>query len=202
VKRISPRTDVLAHLAVTAGAGAGQLAALVDELHGEPVQLRLHHVGEGLLGVLALPLQQHPQPAGDAAGRLVPSRLEPPQVVGVERVAQRQHGDAVRERLQAVDGVAADPPRRAVRRGEIGEAGLQADQLLEEQIVLPVVDLGLPDRMVEVVVPPQLRLEPGHAGRRRRRVQALPGGPTRCQITRHGSSSVHAEAMGAPRPGQ
>ena len=121
--------------------------ALVEQRDAQAVDLRLAHVGE----------------RGARQGAADPG-LELAQVVGRGRVVEREHRDAVLDRLEDVDRRAA--PRagwgcpRVIRSGKLASSSLQ---LAHERVVLRVGDLGPRLDVVEVVVMVNLLAQLGDA---------------------------------------
>ena len=133
--RLEVGGDVLADAAVTAGGAAHEAAARVEQRHAQAVDLRLADVGEALAG-------QHPADA----------RLELAQIVGAGGVVEREHRDAVLDRLKGLDRRPRHPLGRAVGGDQVGELRLQGLELPHERVVLRVRDLGTRLDVVEVVV--------------------------------------------------
>ena len=131
--------DVLADPPVPARGAAGQAAARVEQRHPEPVDLRLADVGKRRL-------RQGP---GDA-------RLELAQVVGAERIVEREHGGPVLNGCEGEGALPAHGLGGAVGRDEGGMGVLERPQLAEQRVVLGVRGLGTIDDVVEVVVAPDL----------------------------------------------
>ena len=95
--------DVLAGAPVAPGERAGEVAVLVEQVHRQPVDLQLAEVLQLLGGVGELALHpQHPLA----------------QLLGLERVVQREHPLEVVDRDEVGGEAAADPLRRARRRDQ------------------------------------------------------------------------------------
>ena len=131
--------DVLAHPPVAARGAAGQAAARVEQGHPEPVDLRLADVRKRRL-------RQGP---GEA-------RLELAQVVGPERIVEREHGAPVLDGREGEGALPAHALGGAVGGDERGMGVLERAQLAEQRVVLGVRGLGTIEDVVEVVVAPDL----------------------------------------------
>ncbi len=127
--------DVVAAFAVAAGGAHGQLAVLVGQRDGHAVDLQFDDVGDRLL-----------------ADHLADALVELAQFVGVVGVVDRQHRQPMLDGRELVDRLAADALGGAVGRDQLGMAGLDVLQLLEELVELPVRDFGLGLDVVFVVV--------------------------------------------------
>ena len=113
--------DVLADLAVAAGGGLHQAAALVAEAHGQPVDLELADVARR---------RTAEAPADARAPR---RELRP-----VEGVVQAHHRHAVDDGRERGRRPALHPLRRRVRHDQVGVLLLQRPQLDQQGVVLGV----------------------------------------------------------------
>ena len=137
VDRLHVGGDVLADPAVAPGRAPDELAALVEERHGDAVDLQLAHVGDVARDV--------------ALHALAPRR----QLVEREGVVERHHRHLVLDGGELRARGAADLLRRRVRRPQLGVLLLDGPQLDDEGVVLGVGDL----RRVELVVLPVVVLD-------------------------------------------
>ena len=133
--------DVLAGRAVAAGRALDEAAALVAQADGEAVDLELRDVAE-VRGGLGCRRQAEAPPD---------PRVERPQLLVAERVRERQHRPAVADLVERPGRRAADPLGRRVGRREVGERGLERDQLAEERVVVGVGQLRRVLLVVEAV---------------------------------------------------
>ncbi len=99
------RRDVLADTAVAPRGSADEPAPLVQERHSEAIDLRLADIREL-------------RPPKGAAH----SRLELPELIRADHVVEREHGDAVLDRLERLGRRSRDALRGAIGRDEIGKA--------------------------------------------------------------------------------
>ena len=157
---------VLAGRPVAARRALDEAAALVAEGDREAVDLQLRDVAE-VRGRLRRRRQAEAAP--DA-------RVERPQLVVAERVAERQHRPAVADLVERGADRAADALGRRVGRDQLRMGGLERDELAEELVVLGVAELRGVLLVVEPVRPLDDRHELGVAGDCRIRGQRGGGG--------------------------
>ena len=117
---------VLALDAVAARGATHEHAVLVGEVDRQPVDLRLEHVRDGLVGAEAL---------ADVVGPLL-ERL------GGRHLLERPHRRRVRDLLEALRRRGTDPLRRRVGRDELGVIPLERGKLVVEGVVGRVGQLG------------------------------------------------------------
>ncbi len=132
--------DVLADAPVAARGAADEAPTLVEQRHPESVDLGLADVCRGEAGL------RPPDP-----------RLELLELLHGHRVVQRQHRDEVLDRGEGLRPPPARPLGRAVGGDQLRVRLLERHQLAPEPVVLGVADLGAVLRVVEVVVPVELR---------------------------------------------
>ena len=118
---------VLAGLAVAAGGGHDEPAALVAQRQRQPVDLRLGGEGERLVGAEV-------QEAADALGELGDVALG-------EGVLEAQHADRVPDLGEALGRCGADPRARAVGAAELGKARLDGGVAPLQRVIVGVADL-------------------------------------------------------------
>jgi hypothetical protein len=141
-----------------------EAAILVEEAHGQPVDLELAGVVD-LAGDVAV----HPLAPGE-------------ELLVARRLVERHHGDAVADLGKQLRHTTADPLRRRVGRDEIGVGGLEGDQLRPQRVEFGVAQLRIVLDEVSLGVVLDLRPQlPGpHGGCRRRAFQsAVPPPSTR-----------------------
>lgn len=125
---------VLAGLAVATGRPADEPALLVGEGDGEPVDLQLGHVGDGIA-------HRPPHPL-----------VEGLQLLAAEGVVQAEHGLGMLDPGEGCGGPPADPLGRGVGCDDLREPRLQLPELPHQGIVGRIVDRGPVEHVVEVVV--------------------------------------------------
>ena len=128
--------DVLSALPVTARRTAHEDAVLVDERHRRAVDLRLEDVGDGLVGVETLT-----HIVGPLLQRL-PGR----------DLLEGAHRREVRHLREAGRGRCADALRGRIGSDEVGMLVFERPQLVEQHVVGAVVDLGIVEDVVAVIV--------------------------------------------------
>ena len=126
---------VLAGAAVAAGSGLNEASAFVDQRDREPVDLGLGDVGP-LLAV------------EQVGGALSPGE----QLLGVERVAQREHAQAVLDHREGPAGWRADGLGRAVFRCQFRECAFKLLEFGEQIVVLGIRNLRRIERVIEMIV--------------------------------------------------
>ena len=148
--RLHVRGHVLARAAVTTGRGLHEPSAFVAHRHREAVDLELadeaHRAGAG---------------RGQAALR---ARAPGDELVERERVVERHHRHAVGDRSEGRRRRAAHELGGRVRRHDLGELVLEPAQLAHQRVVVRVADLGIVERVIALVVVPDLvskRVDPG-----------------------------------------
>ncbi len=145
---------VLAGRPVAARRALDEPAPLVAKGDGEAVDLQLGDVAQ-VRGRLRRRRQAEAAP--DA-------RVERPQLVMAERVAERQHRPPVADLVERRADRAADALGRRVRGDQLRVGGLERDELAEELVVLGVAELRGVLLVVEPVRPLDDRHELGVAG--------------------------------------
>ena len=128
--------NVLPPAAVPPGGPQGELAILIDQVHGHTVHLGLQDILEPLF-----PAKKPLQPG-----------LKLPGLPLAEGVFQRQHGLAVGHRLKPVRGPAPHPLGGRIRRDQFGVLLLQLLQLPEEPVIFGIGNLRIVQNIVTVVV--------------------------------------------------
>jgi hypothetical protein len=128
--------DILALDAVASGRAADENAVLVGEVDREPVDLRLDHVRDRLVGV---------EPLADVLGP-----LEQAPVVG--HLLERAHRRQVLHLLEPLARGRADPLGRRIGRDQLRVLVLERLQLVVEPVVLGVGDLRVVEDVVAVEV--------------------------------------------------
>ena len=141
--RADVRRDVLADDAVAARRTGGEHPVLVDELDGDPVDLRLTDVLDPLA------VQELPD-AGVELRHLLRRR----------DVAERQHGVAMADRFELLERPRAHPLRRRVGARQLRVLGLERLEATEEVVVFGVRDDRVVEHVVAVVVVLELAAEP------------------------------------------
>ena len=123
--------DVFTDIAVAPGRSDAVAAVLVEEAHGQAVDLQLGDI-------LELDVSQRPtHPLVEFANLLA-----------LERIGQAEHRRAMSDLGEGVGGRTPDPLRRRVRRDQLRILRLELDQLAEQRIVLGVGDLGMVEHVV------------------------------------------------------
>ncbi len=128
--------DVVPGPPVTACRRLHQATILVEEGHGQPVDLELAH--EGRLGGL-----------GCDARHAVEPRVE---LVDAERVVEAHHGRAVLHRREEQGGSTGDAAGGGIGAHELGVGVLEQAQLTDQVVVVGVGDLGGVELVVTLVV--------------------------------------------------
>ncbi len=129
-------SHVVSELAVAPRDGAQQRAPLVDQVDGDAINLRLHHVRGR--GVRAEPFH-HPL-------------VEFPDFVLIVGVVHAQHGHNVGSRPELIYWLSADFLGGTVGGDKLGVFALEPLELFHERVELAVGDLRLVLDVVEVVV--------------------------------------------------
>ena len=142
---------VLADPAVAAGGAADQDAVLVGERDRQAVDLRLGRVAELRGGDV------------EALEVVADARLPGAQLLLVAGVGEREHRLGVLDLLEAVQRRRADPLGRRVGAAQLRVVGLDRAQLVEQRVVGVVVDLGVVEDVVAVVVVLELAAQLGGA---------------------------------------
>ena len=123
--------DVFADIAVAAGRPDPVATILVEEAHGQAIDLQLGDVLEP-----------------DVSQRASHTLVEFANLIALEGVGEAQHRCAVGDLGKRVGRRLADPLRRRVRRHQLRVLCLQLDQLAEERVVLGVGDLGVVEHVI------------------------------------------------------
>ncbi len=166
--------DVLAFHAVAARRRLGELAILVAQRDRQPVDLRLGGEGEGRVGV---ELQE-----------AVHALDEVRHVLGVERIAERQHRHAMAHLAEALGRGRADAFRGTVGPYELGEALFDRRVAPAQHIVLGVGNLRRVLPVVELVVVADERSEAAELGLGIGPLQVLDGGSARVLVAHRRST--------------
>ena len=145
--------DVLASLSVTARSGLDQLTALVTNAHREPVKLELAKI---------LDLFARLQASGSAQ-RIRNALVEGAHLVIVESVAKRQHGYGVCHAAECRQRRRADALSRRRGSHEIRMGVLEILQLAHQAIVVRIRHDRIIQDVIGVIVPIDLRTQPGRA---------------------------------------
>ena len=155
--RAQVRGHVLALDAVTAGRALGEDAVLVGEVDREPVDLRLEHICDRLVGA---------EPLADVVRPLE-------QCLVGRHLLERAHRLEVPHLLEAVRRRRADPLRRRLPGDQLRVRLLELDQLVVEAVVDLVRHRRVVEDVVLVGVPLEQRAQLGRAPRLRGRRRAL-----------------------------
>jgi hypothetical protein len=143
---------VLAGRAVAARRRLHEHAALVAQRNGEPVELQLARVFDGV--------RHRAGEIGRLVERIGDALVERDDVVVAEAVVQRQHRRVVNDRREPARHCAADALRRRIGRHEFGMIGFELLQLAEQSIVFGVGQVRLIEHVVGVVRPLELIAQP------------------------------------------
>ena len=127
------RGDVLASETVPAGGALHEPAVLVPERDRQTIELRLHHVSEGLV-------PEQPVHAG----------VELEKLVFGHRVGERHHLPPVRDLGELLARGRPDAPGGRIGRDQVGVVRLELLELAEEAIVLGVAQGGRVQDVVAV----------------------------------------------------
>ncbi len=149
---------VFADHAVAAGGAALEDPVAIDQRDGETVDLGFGDVAQGGLA--------EPVRLEQTAVATVPGQ----QLVFVAGVGQRKHGLQVTPLRELLERLPADPLGRRVERAQLGIGVLELLQLVQQQVVVGVADLGLVEDIVEVAVAFDLAAQLGGAAGGCRRV--------------------------------
>ena len=134
--------DVLAHPTVAPGGGLDVAALLVADGHRQAVDLQLADVVHRRIRGLAQPTLEAGAPGHE--------------LLQLEGIVQRHHPNGVLDRGEGGGRRAADILRRRVGRGQVRELGLQGLQLTNEGVEVGVADQRVVERVVALVVEPNL----------------------------------------------
>jgi len=151
--RLQVGGDVLATGAVAPRRAADEDAVLVHERDGRAVDLRLGHVGDGLVGVEPLAHVVAPLLEALEGGHLL----------------ERAHRTQVCDLSEALGRSGTDPLGRRARQAQRGIRFLESEQLVHHAVVIRVGELGVVEDEVAVgVVVEQASQLRGPVRRRRR----------------------------------
>ena len=177
--------DLLAQDPVAAGHPAHERAVLVEQRHGHPVDLELGH-------------ERHLLAAEDAQQPRMPLA----QLLDGGGVVQAEHRHGVPDRRQVPLDLGPDALRRRVGRDQVGVRRLDRGELLLQEVVLGIGDLGVAVGVVAFAVMPDLAaqlLGPARRGLGRARPRLPPGrlvhGSTRGPVT-----TLPSRRPAPPRP--
>ena len=170
--------------AVAARGRPHETPALVRERARHPVDLQL---------------AREPRAVADARARRAASHASSSSKR--ERVVEREHRRAVRDRREQVGRRAAHALRRRVRRDELGERVLERAELAHQLVVLGVGDLGIVEDVVAVaVVVRSARAAPRRgASPRRARARSDAVAPARAHYRAISTRAGHADPLARPR---
>jgi len=143
--RAQVRRDVLAPGAVAPRGAADVPSALVEQLHGQPVDLRLGDVAARVEGAFR-DVAAFEEPA-DAP-------VELPKLLFREGVGEGEHRDVADDGAERIDRLRADALRGGFGVELLGMLRLEGDELAEEGVVLRVGHLRRVVPVVPVVVVP------------------------------------------------
>ena len=124
--------DVLAGPTITPGGSLDQQAVHVAEGHGEAVELQLAGPRRGGRTVSGIAPEAAKDPFGPCA-----------QLVDIEGVVQRTHGNPVDHLVEGGPSWDADPERGGIVGGQVRVLGLQGPELHHECVVVGVRDLRI-----------------------------------------------------------